>query len=892
MIVSSAPQTTPVSLPTAFPVIAANTPTAKAIQIFHQHYLQHQMLIFNRFKQDNDTISALRAHAEWMDQLIQTLYRYFHPTIPADIAIIAVGGYGRNELFPFSDIDLLILTKEKGKKAKTAHQLTEAILYALWDMKWQVGQMVASTQEAITSAKEDLTACTSQLTSRFLCGEQNLYDHWQKLYWSEVVQESATTRFVEAKLTEREARHSKTGDSRYVLEPRIKDGKGGLRDIHTLYWLARYAYQIQKPQELVKQGVFTTTECRSYQKAHLFMSTVRLHLHLLTGRAEEQLTFDMQRAIAALMDYRDDGGAQAIERFMKAYFLYARQIGKLTHIFCAALEGAQKRSISTPFRAIFFNPTKLQGFTIRNSRLMTPYPDFFREDPVRLLTIFSISQREKIRIHPEAIREISRTLSLITPALRIAPEANKLFLDILCHPNQPEAVLRRMSEAGILGKFIPDFGRVIGQMQFDMYHVYTVDEHTLFAIGILNQIATGILKQEFPLASRAIQQIDSFQTLALSVFCHDIAKGRGGDHSVLGEKVVRKLAERMGFDINEQQNAAWLVREHLLMSRTAFKRDLTDPQTIEQFVSKVQSPEKLRMLFLLTIVDIRAVGPKVWNSWKATLLHDLYHRASTRMGIVGDTDGLRHSDTSLIGTFNEKLPHWSSEERASYLALGNEAFFAAFDTETHIHLAHLVHDANGQFRLQSRLDETQDITEIAITAPDRKGLFATLAAALSKIGANILNAKVFTLKNGIAVDVFYIQDAQGHAFNKPNRLKELQILLDNVLEKGKALDFSPPPLKKDSFILPPQVIIENDVSTQHTVIEVKGRDRTGFLYLATHALSELDLSITTAHVSSYGEKAVDVFYVKDRFGMKILNEAKLKQIQEKLLDALQEYGKS
>jgi [protein-PII] uridylyltransferase len=875
---------------------------AETLAVMQQAYEQARHAIRADFMEDGDAGHAIRQASAMIDLLIGTLfqfsgnylYRKKKIGLKKRLTIIAVGGYGRGELYPYSDIDVLFLhdTEDWGQASKIA----EFILYILWDMGMQVGQSVRTVDETVAWAQSDTTVLTNLLDMRLVCGNATLMKNVQQRYWSEVATEKNALAYVEAKLSERNERHQRAGDSRYVLEPKLKEGKGGLRDLQTLHWLARYVYQIEHTKDLVRLGVLSASEYRSYMRAQTFLTTVRTHMHLLAERPEERLTFDMQRAVAERMGYRDRGDTKAVERFMKAWFLTARTIGNLTRVVCAVLEDERKHQRRLPFVSLLFNPWKLNGFTMDGGRLAIPNDDFFKAHPARLIELFMLAQKHDLDIHPRSLRQVSRSLSLINAELRADKEANDLFLQILTSPKQPDIALRRMNEAGVLGKFITDFGRVVGQMQFDMYHIYTVDEHTIFAVGLLNQVRQGELADMFPLATRLIHRVASMRVLFLAVFCHDIAKGRGGDHSILGEKVARKLARRMGFDDEETETTAWLVRYHLLFSRTAFKRDVNEEKTITDFVAKVQSPERLKLLLILTAVDIRAVGPQVWNSWKGALLRDLYFRAEERMGAVDDSDAQAIRNDMLIPAFAEGLPSWSLEERAAYLALGNEQYFKGFDIPTHIRVAKLLREAESDepmhFAMRVTRDSKLSITEVLLTAQDSKGLFALIAGALTSIGANIVNAKIFTLKNGMAVEQFFVQDFQGNAFENQDRLAELEPTLRRVLA-SEGLDVpAPPPApfgsQHHAFSIPPRVIIENTVSSHHTVIETNGRDRPGFLYTVTRALTELELGISTAHVSSYGERAVDVFYVKDKFGMKITSEAKLRQIRERLMEVLQE----
>ncbi len=523
-----------------------------------------------------------------------------------------------------------------------------------------------------------------------------------------------------------------------------------------------------------------------------------------------------------------------------------------------------------------------------------PDAEFFTQDPVRLIKLFAVAHREELDIHPHALQFVSRSLKLIDSSLRHNQIANSYFMDILLARRNPEFTLRHMKEAGVLGKFIPDFGRVIGQMQFDMYHVFTVDEHTLFALGILHGVSTGQYAQDMPVATHIWPLIKSRRALILALFCHDIAKGRGGDHSLLGEDVARKLATRFGLSEQETENATWLVRWHLLMSQTAFKRDLGDAKAIQDFVDKVQSPERLRLLLLLTVADIRAVGPTVWNGWKGALLRELYYKTEAAMGgadVQMEDEQRLHMQSAL----EKELPGWEPQAIRNHLELGGSGGWAALDVPTHAHIARMLKElgmVTFPLVMDTRPDAFRAITDVIICTPDQHGLFAKISGAMALCDLNIVGAKIFTLKNGVAVDIFQVQDIGGVALEKPDRIARLAVSLEQVLSSELSLEkeFSGKrhtwSSRMEAFKVPPRVFIDNRVSTNHTVIEVGGRDRVGFLYAITRALFDLGLTIVTAHISTYGERAVDVFYVKDVFGMKVYHEGKLRQIQDMLIEAI------
>ncbi|HEV2541819.1 MAG TPA: [protein-PII] uridylyltransferase, partial [Methylobacterium sp.] len=555
------------------------------------------------------------------DFTVTQLYPLGNPTASERLLLMAVGGYGRGEMALHSDVDIAFVTP--WKPTAWTEQVIETMLYMLWDLGLKVGQSTRSVDEMIRLAATDHTIRTAILESRYIWGDELLCDEAHARFWKDVVAGNAQ-KFVTEKLEERNARHHRMGDSRYVVEPNLKEGKGGLRDLHTLFWIGKYVYQVRSVPELVDKGLLSQDELRQFQKAERFLWAVRCHLHLIAGRGEERLTFDYQREIAARMHYADRPGKLPVERFMQHYFLHAKTVGDLTGVFLAHIDekfARAGRRFGLP--ALRRRPSKLEGFVLDRGRLALPYETFFADDPVRLLQIYALAAKNKLEIHPLAMRAASRDARLIDNKIRIDPRANAFFLDVLASPEDPETVLRWMNEAGVFGRFVPDFGRVVAQMQFDMYHHYTVDEHSIRAIGLLSRIERGELKEDHPVSTAVVKRIASRRVLYVAVLLHDIAKGRGGDHSVIGAEVARELCPRFGLDDAETEAVAWLVRWHLLMSATAFKRDLADPQTIADFVARVKSIERLRLLLLLTVVDIRAVGPGVWNSWKRQLLGSL-----------------------------------------------------------------------------------------------------------------------------------------------------------------------------------------------------------------------------------------------------------------------------
>ncbi len=884
---------------------AREPPRGKVVEALRQALQRGRAEIRGRFDAGATGTEVVRSLSFLMDQLIRSLYDFVgahvyplaNPTAGEHMTVVAVGGYGRGELAPYSDIDLLFLLPYK----PTPHteQVVEYMLYTLWDVGLKVGQATRSVEETLRQARADLTIRTAVLEARYIWGDEKLFADLKRRFESEIIKRSAGE-FVQAKLAERDERHRRLGDSRYVVEPNVKEGKGGLRDLQTLFWIAKYIYRVDDVEKLVELGVLSAKEAHRFERAQNFLWTVRCHLHFLTDRAEDRLTFDRQGEVGRRMRYTDHAGTRGVERFMKHYFLVAKDVGDLTRIFCAQLEIEQERRPRFTWKPWGLRRRSIAGFIVDAGRLDVQSETAFRDDPVNLLRLFHVAQEHGLDINPRALRLITQSLKLIDTRLRADPEANRLFMEMLTSRKEPEITLRRLNEAGVFGRFVPDFGRVVAQMQYDMYHVYTVDEHTIFAIGILGKIEAGELQRELPLASEIVHTIDSRRALYVAVLLHDIAKGRGGDHSEIGAQVAERLGPRLGLSAEETETVVWLVRFHLLMSNTAFKRDIDDAQTIRDFAARVQSPERLKLLLILTAADIRAVGPKVWNGWKATLLRELYYRAVEEMsgGLVADSRDQRIAAAQQA--VKALLPDFSTVEIEAFLAKGYPSYWLSFDTETQARHARLTREAErsqAPLTVDTRVDAHRAVTEVTLYTADHAGLFSRIAGALALAGANIVDAKILTLTNGMALDTFTVQDQSGGAFDRPDKLAKLAVLFESVLS-GRIkphLELAKPGAIQSRtrvFTVPPRVLIDNKASLTHTVIEVNGRDRPGLLFEVTRALTTLNLQISSAKISTYGEKVVDVFYVKDLFGYKVEHEQKLRDIRERLTEVMAERSES
>jgi [protein-PII] uridylyltransferase len=845
-------------------------------------------------------LKAARGLSNAMDAIIGALYRTAseaifprpNPTQSERLAVIATGGYGRGTLAQGSDIDLLFLLPYK--QTPWGEQVIEWMLHSLWDLGLKIGQATRTVTECIAHAKRDMTTRTAILEARHLCGDEQLTTDLRHRFWNEIAR-SSTTEFIDAKLAERRARHERHGGSRYTVEPNIKEGKGGLRDLHTLYWIGKYVYHAESAQDLIAAGVLTGDEYEMFEAAEAFLWEVRCQLHFISGRAEEKLSFDRQLELAQRFGFSDQSGQRGVEAFMKRYFQVAKDVGSLTRIIVQVLEEQQKKSWSSLGRLFTFDPrrSKVGGaFRIVAGRIDVADEAAFARDPVNLLRLFHLADAQRCRIHPNALKLAARNAGLITDEVRADPEANRLFLEILTSSNDPERILRRMNESGALGAFIPDFGRVVAMMQFNMYHHYTVDEHLLRAIGNLAALERGDLAAEHPLSHIIIHKLQSRRVLYLAVLLHDIAKGRGGNHSKIGEEVARALAPRLGFTPAETDTVAFLVREHLVFSTYAQSRDPSDPKTIEDFVQIVQSPERLKLLLILTVVDIRAVGPGVWNGWKGELLRTLYYEAEAVLSgghasvpEKGRIEARKQALAERLADFPAEALTRALERHTSayWLGLGDAAH------EAHARLAREAELAGQDTAVGFAHDSFRSVTALSIITPDKDALFAKLAGTISSLGISIQDAKAFTSQDGIAFDVFYIQDWEGRPFSEARdteRLKDrLQAAIDGIFDPATQMIRQALARRSLAFTVEPEVIISNEASETLSFIEITARDRAGLLYDLARTLADDGIRISSAHIATFGERAVDVFYVKDALGLKLEPAPRIERVKARLLAA-------
>ncbi len=839
---------------------------------------------------------AVLSYAYLTDGVVKTVFEVAqtklhpnpNPTEGERIAVLAVGGYGRGEMAPHSDVDLLFLMP--WKVTPWAESVIESMLYMFWDLHLKVGHASRTVKECVRLGREDYTIRTALLEHRFLDGAEEIAGELGTRLQQELFRKTASE-YIEAKLSERASRHRKQGGQRYMVEPNVKEGKGGLRDLQTLFWIGKYLHGVQDAAELVPLGLFRQDEFDRFLAAESFLLAVRCHLHLAASRAMDQLTFDMQVEVAKRMGYTDKGGRRAVEHFMQDYFRHATAVGEVTRIFLTALEASHVKRAASPLT--FFRRQKpvKEGYVRKQGRLMVEEPRTFLEDKLNILRLFEEALRTGYLIHPDAMRMVQANLNLIDDELRASPEANRIFMGLLLKHGNPERALRRMNELGVLSAFMPDFAPVVAMMQFNMYHSYTVDEHTIQCVKTLAQIEREELVEELPIASRILKEGVNRRVLYAALFLHDIGKGRPEDHSVLGAKIARRVAPRLGLKKDEAETVEWLVRYHLLMSDMAQKRDLSEPRTIRDFAKAVKTKKRLDLLTVLTVCDIRGVGPGVWNNWKAMLLRTLYRQTAVALDQGLEAVNRETAESEAKRLLREALADWSAADLRKETRRHYGPYWQGLPPETHVVFAELLREiGDDEIRIDLKPDEDRDATRVCFAIADHPGIFARLAGALALVGANVVDARTYTSSDGYATAVFWVQDIEGAPYEAARlpRLKATikKTLAGEVLPRKSLVSRDKLKKREEAFDVPTSVTFDNEGSDIYTIIEVDTRDRPGLLYDLTRAMADANIYIASAVIATYGEQVVDTFYVKDMFGLKFLNASKQKSLEKRLIDAI------
>ncbi len=822
-------------------------------------------------------------------------FQYIHPTpVPTSserLALIAVGGYGRGEMAPFSDIDLLFLLPYKA--TPWSENVIESMLYILWDLKLKVGHSSRTVKECIRHGIDDFTIRTALLEHRFIDGDAALSSDFSTRLKRELFSRPGRD-FIEAKLDEREKRHNRHGQ-RYMVEPNVKEGKGGLRDLQSLFWIAKHIKGVNNTRELVDLGVFRPEEFQRLSRAEEFLWAVRAHLHLIDNRPFEHLTVDRQVAVADRMNYQDRGGQRGVERFMQDYFRHATTVGDSTRILLTDLEATHVKSEPLLERIFRRRPTVKPEYAVVHNRLTIADPETFLTDKLNILRLFGEALRTGMLIHPDAMRLVRANLHLIDDDMRLNREANRNFLDLLLKHGNPERALRRMNELHVLSAFLPEFEPIVAMMQFNLYHRYTVDEHIIQCIAQLAKLEKRELIEDLPVASGILEEGVNRRVLYIALLLHDIGKGREEDHSQVGAQIARNVAPRLGLNKSECETVEWLVRYHLLMSDMAQKRDISDPRTVLDFCKAVQTVQRLNLLCVLTVCDIRGVAPNSWNDSKAYLIRNLYRqsRRALEEGIADFTREYRSAEAKKA--LRKALPNWPKKDLRSETTRHYEPYWQGLQVSAHVDFAQMLKkldQAPDQMFINLFPDEARGATRACFVMSDHPGIFARVAGALALVGANIVDARSYTTKDGNVTDAFWIQDAEG----KPYEITRLPRLRQTILKSLKGEIITRDALKSRDkikkrervFKVPTHITFDNEGSEIYTIIEVDTRDRPGLLYDLARTLAIMNVYIANALISTYGEQVVDTFYVKDMFGLKYHSKTKQKALEHRLRQAITE----
>ena len=868
-----------------------------SIQAYKNAILEAEISLAEKFKNEEKIAGLLKAKTSFIDIILKYAWGQFE--WDKKISLLAVGGYGRGELSPHSDLDILFLLPNKLRKndTKKIENVVELILYILWDLGYTVGHSTRTIDDCIEKSRSDLTISTSLLEKRFVAGNNDIYDLLNNKFKT-FIDNTKTLDFVESKLKESETRHKRFGESRYVVEPNVKDGKGGLRDLHTLIWILKFAYKVDTISKLINVGALTKEEAVPFAEAQRFLLSVRCHLHYRANREDDRLAMDAQLEIAKSMNFKNTITHKDVERFMKRYFLATKTVGNLTRIFCAAIETEFNKPLRMSFLS-FKKRKNITPFRLEVGRLFSYEREILTENPINIIKLFYISHINNIDIHPKTLRQITSLRKSINLKVRQNVEANKMFLNILTSDKDPTRTLRLMNEANILGQFIPEFQKIVGLMQFDMYHSYTVDEHTIFTISNLHYLRSGKFSDFAPLTSSAILEIKSYKSLFVAMLLHDIAKGKKGDHSENGSLIASKICPRLGLNKEETKMVEWLVLHHLLMSKTAFRYELGDPKVIKNFAKQVRSIDKLKSLLALTVADIRGVGPDVWNDWKGALIKELYIKTYDLLKppqeISKITEPLKSSKELLIRYLNNK--GLNDLDIKTYCSKFYNNYWGTFNLPSvvnHYEIFTSMKNYSKKLEIYLSNDSKLKATELLVITPDHHGLFSQISGLVASSGYDIVSAKIITRSDGYALDTFFLQNKERKPISDINLRKKLIETITKGLEgnfnieKALNIKWKEIPARFRAVKAPIRVIVDNKTSDQYTILDIKCKNAPGVLYKITKIITSLGLQINTANVSTYGDRVVDIFYLKNAFGSKVDDNTTIEKVKNSILEELKE----
>ncbi len=846
---------------------------------------------------------VVREYTAAIDDMMRALFRYadaehtrHYAKLNQKLCVVARGGYGRAELNPYSDIDLLFV--HDYKRGPYAEIVTEIMLHALWDAGLIVGHGIRNARECVRMAGTDLKEKTAILDSRFLAGDGAIWSELQALLTADVLNRNQH-KFFQIKLEETRERHAKYGDSIYLLEPQLKEGEGGLRDLHTALWLAKVKYKIHSVEELVQRAIITAPELSEVLEARDFLFRVRNSLHFLSTRHFDQLTFEYQERIAPLLGFKPDGSISASAFLMRNYFQHASTILRFSEgLISRVLEGSgcrfSRRLLTRQIRA---------GVVIQQNLLAISDPDLFKRDPLNLMTIYADCQAHGVGLSGTAYQAVRDNLPLIdNDAMRNDPRVGTTLMTILSgNRSRVAETLEAMHRSGVLGAIIPEFGNLYARVLHDLYHIYTVDRHSLAAVRELERLRAGEYKKNNPLLTEVARELDSLPLVFLALLLHDIGKGHGHDHHERGALLTAGVCRRLGLNNEEIDLVVFLVREHLAMSQVAQKGDIDDETTVGEFVREVGSIDRIKALYLLTFADMRAVAPNVYNNWRDMLLSELYMRA-LRILEHGHREAVdparrlaavKEEVRTLLA--NAKAPE--DEVRKFLDEMPDRYFFTIPEGEVQLHFDLM--RTLGEHPLVTRRRHFPDLefSEFIVVTRDRQGLFSMIAGALTANNLNILSARITTRSTGIALDVFRVSHSgpTGAVAMEEERWLRVERDLERVITGRQDIADLVASAhhvrnadKKFVRRLVTEVTIDNRTSEQYTVIDVFTQDRVGLLFAITHTLFKLGLRIHLARITTNADQALDVFYISDRDGKKITEIAAQRDLREQLLDRLED----
>ncbi|MBI4529330.1 MAG: [protein-PII] uridylyltransferase [Deltaproteobacteria bacterium] len=858
-------------------------------------------LLLERHRAGAGGSEIVSAYTTIVDHLIQYLFQVSSqdysrrfPSLSPRCTLVAQGGYGRGELNPYSDIDLLFLYA--WKLTPYVESVAEKILYSLWDAGLQVGHAIRNISESMRLASRDMRVKTALLDARFICGDSLLYGDFGKAGEDYLIKRNAD-RFIHETLEERRRRHENYGASVYLLEPDVKEGEGGLRDIHAALWIAKVRHRARDLDDLVRLGIIQPKDLSELKNSQDFLWRVRNELHFYSAKHQDQLTFEAQERVSQALGFEGERTLKGVEVFMRNYYLQASNISRLTSLITHRITDCTRPSQNLHHVA----GRKLRdGLEISRDHLYITDARTFASDPANLIRIFVDMQRERAEISHESRELLREQGALIDDTFRVSADANLAFVEILKWKDRIYETLVEMHRCGILGSFIPEFGRLLCMVLHDAYHTYTVDQHSLRLIHEVERLKAGEFKEAHPLLTQLAREIEKVAILYLALLFHDIGKGYGGGHSEIGAGMVKNIASRMQLNEDDTAQLEFLVRHHLLLAHTAFRRDLEDDKTIMDFARTMGSVENLKMLFLLTYADIRAVGPGIWNNWKANLLEELYLKALRILERFERGEYRRADQRAAARRIQARVRrrlagrHPVEKVQRFLESMPDRYFLSTPEDQIPAHFTLKEEQFSGQtFVSRVRHFPERDHTEFVICTRDRPGLFASITGVLAALGLDIVNARITTSRDGFIVDVFRISHSgRPEVVMEPQKWNRVAATLEGVLtgsidvarlvEESRRTTL----LKRRAPNVPTSVQIDNEASDNFTVIEVYTQDRIGVLFRITYTLHRLGISIHLAKISTNVDQVADVFYVSDMEGMKIVDSGAVETIRQSLYESL------